>query len=570
MKKILLLIEMFIAMSLQAQVVSTVEYQIATPWLGFGYNQWPFLRDSSGLINIPWTDTAWATTQDRILAIKPSMVRLLLDRSWFNSTDDQVPLPIGTYNWNGKLMKEVYKSMDFYKQQGIKVMCGLWHSGYGQNDTDQTFLQSSGTGSFAQLQADLIDYLIRVKGYTNMVFYAPLNEPAGYVPSYTTYDVMLKNLYNELKSRNLPDTILTAADSWGDWVWLPAQKDKNLLSAYDAHLYLNDTPLDTYNWLYNETLESYLSASLMSIASYDNSNKPFIMSELAPVGVLYCDWYQNAIQAPAYCQNETYEYGLGYLDYAIQLTRSGVSGGLAWALDGFDQNKDAGMWNNSGQHGGFLLRPWYYVWQWMCRNFPSGSTILHMSEPNKDLRIAGALIDNTDFSFAVINRNAGAVNGTQTLTLKAPAGQKTFYVYYYSNTSKGDGSSLTLPYTTMTTNNLSTDGITVTIPPETGVFLTTLLPYLPTSSIDSQQETTEIEPAIKVYPNPASDQIFVQFTKPESAQVELYRLDGQLINTLQITQLYNAINVQQLNIQGVVIVKVITADHVYTTKIIVR
>ena len=56
---------------------STVEEELQTPWEGFGYNQWGFARESDGNTFKPWSDDLWKTTTERILAIKPSLVRLL-------------------------------------------------------------------------------------------------------------------------------------------------------------------------------------------------------------------------------------------------------------------------------------------------------------------------------------------------------------------------------------------------------------------------------------------------------------------------------------------------------------
>ena len=97
---------------------------------------------------------------------------------------------------------------------------------------------------------------------------------------------------------------------------------------------------------------------------------------MAPIGVPFIDW--PVADAPAHCRIDTYEYALGFWDYGIQLARSGMASGLAWALDGLEQNKNAGMWNNAGTYGGMTLRPWYYTWQLMCRYFPRGAKILKM------------------------------------------------------------------------------------------------------------------------------------------------------------------------------------------------
>jgi len=456
---------------LSAQTVSTVQEELLTPWLGFGYNQWGYARQSDGVTYKAWDNDLWNTTEQRILAIHPGLVRLPLIREWFNSDDNGNVLPIGTYNWNSRYMQSFFKTMDLYKTKDIPVLSGLWGAG---DNTTESFWTST---DFAKLQADLIDYLINVKGYTNLKYYTPVNEPRGFYPAYSVWSLVLTNLHNTLIQRGLPANILVGADSWDTWVWLPAKENKAQLIGYDFHNYLNDTPDDTYNALYSRSLEVMLRNQVNLIADQDNTNKPVLLSEMAPIGVPYIDW--PVANAPAHCRLETYEYGLGWWDYGVQILRSGIATGLAWGLDGFGQNKNAGMWNNAGTYGGMTLRPWYYTWQLMCRYFPAGAKVLKMSEMDgkKDLRIAGARIEVNDYTFVVVNRRNSAESKLQTVTLKAAGQNKTFYVYTYSRQYYGNGIELSLPYSTKTTNSLENDGITINVPLESGVLITTLPPY---------------------------------------------------------------------------------------------
>lgn len=462
-----------LCLATQAQTyVSTVEEVLSTPWKGFGYNQWGFARESDGNTFKPWDDALWQTTQERILAIRPSLVRLPLMRAWFNTDDNGNPLPVGTYNWNSKYMQSYFKIMDLYKENNIKVMCGLWHSTIEGTEGD-----FYGSDDFAKLQSDLIEYLFKTKGYDKIITcYAPTNEPLGCSVSYSMWSTMCKKLYAELGNRGLPTNIILGADSWGDWIWKPAQENKDQLSGYDFHCYLNDTPDDTYNQLYKKTIETTFSNNIANIRKYDSSSKPVHVSEMAPIGVPYIDWPVST--APAHCRIDTYEYALGFWDYGIQLARSGMSSGLAWGLDGFEQNKNAGMWNNAGTYGGMTLRPWYYTWQLMCRYFPGNAKILKMTEPSnrKDLRILGARINNDDYTFVIVNRRIDEQSKTQNVTIKINSGAKTFYVYNFNRNECGNGMDLSIPYTVKEVNNLQQDGIELEIGLESGVLVTTLPP----------------------------------------------------------------------------------------------
>ena len=264
---------------------STVEEELQTPWEGFGYNQWGFARESDGNTFKPWSDDLWKTATERILAIKPSLVRLPVIRDWFNKDDDGNNLPIGTYNWDSKYMQAYFKIMDLYKEHDIKVMSGFWGVGYNGEDYKQFYT----TDECAQLQADLIENLFRTKGYDKIITsYAPSNEPLGVGISYEDWSTMIKKLYAELEKRGLPTNFLSGADSWNDWIWKPAQYNADQLSAYDFHNYLNDTPDDTYNQLYNRTIETTFANYLANVYKYDNSNKPVHVSEMAPFYRLAC------------------------------------------------------------------------------------------------------------------------------------------------------------------------------------------------------------------------------------------------------------------------------------------
>ena len=138
-------------------------------------------------------------------------------------------------------------------------MSGFWGVGYNGEDYKQFYT----TDECAQLQADLIEYLFKTKGYDKIITsYAPSNEPLGVGISYEDWSTMIKKLYAELEKRGLPTNFLSGADSWSDWIWKPAQYNADQLSAYDFHNYLNDTPDDTYNQLYNRTIETTFASSL--------------------------------------------------------------------------------------------------------------------------------------------------------------------------------------------------------------------------------------------------------------------------------------------------------------------
>lgn len=170
---------------------SVIAEELTTPWEGFGYNQWGFARESDGNTFKPWDDDLWKTTSERILAIRPSLVRFPVIRDWFNKDNEGNNLPIGTYNWDSKYMQAYFKIMDLYKEHDIKVMGGFWHVTYnGEDEKEKDFYS---TDDCARLQADLIEYLFRTKGYDRIITsYAPTNEPLGIGIPYDDWSTMIK------------------------------------------------------------------------------------------------------------------------------------------------------------------------------------------------------------------------------------------------------------------------------------------------------------------------------------------------------------------------------------------
>lgn len=447
--------------------ISEVQEELTAPWYGFGYNQWALAREADGNTFREWDEQTFSQTKERILAINPGLVRMPLLIEWFCYDTNHV----GQYAWNSPQMTEFYKMMDFYKENDIDIMSGLWGGG------SREFYQSD---DFAKLQADLIHQLMIVKGYTNITVYTPSNEPLGvYGDDFSLWSTMITKLHTELINRGLPNNMLVGADSWGDWMWLPAQEHKDILVGYDFHHYLNNSPDDTYRKLYHKELEEDMVKFASLIRAKDATNKPILVTETAPIPASLIDW-PNLSTTPTMLLQSSYEYGLNNWDYGIQLARSGISSGLAWALDGVDQGKNSGMWNMAGAYGGMTLRPWYYTWQLMCRYFPKGAKILKMEEPtmDKDLRILGAKIGQDDYSFVIVNHKTRATSPeVREVTLKVDAGSKKIYVYNYNRQQCGDGITLSLPYEVIESGNLSA-GINIKVGLESGVLITTMAPML--------------------------------------------------------------------------------------------
>ena len=84
------------------------------------------------------------------------------------STDNGLTqLVTSQYAWNSNEMQQVFRLLDWYKDNMAHtlIMSGLWSSSINFTSTNISFYESE---EFAQLQIDLLSYLINTKGYDNI------------------------------------------------------------------------------------------------------------------------------------------------------------------------------------------------------------------------------------------------------------------------------------------------------------------------------------------------------------------------------------------------------------------
>jgi hypothetical protein len=459
---ILLITSCSIQEGLNPSRVLSLSPEVETPWLGFGYNQDPLDRNKDGHDIGNWDPWHWDLTKERINFIRPSFVRIVLYRHWFNPSGI-----VGQYNFNSPSMISLYQVLDYYKEKNIPVMTGLWQSTLDYND-NVPFYTTIGEGSFQKLQVDMFRQLYVEKGYKNITWYTPTNEPKGMGMDFQNWSLMMRNTYQGFEEEKLPTTIFTGADSWEEWTSSAAVYNKNELNAYDHHFYLN-TGIDQ---LINGQVEEQFEQEVTNIRKIDPSDKPVFLSEVGFTTTAELDYW--FVLKPIPSLNPTsLTYGVLAFDYGIQVARSGESGALAWSLDGYDYGKDPGMWNIAGTNGGITLRPWYYTWSLLCRYFPAGAKIHPINSNSRLIRgvaMEKTMVNKSHWSFAFVNWEEKEVE----FQLKV-SGIKggDFTKFQFSELFSGDGTSLSLPKENQTIASLN-DGFTIRIPAKGGVLITSM------------------------------------------------------------------------------------------------
>jgi hypothetical protein len=447
-------------LSIDHSINSTVSNPITSSWLGFGYNQDPLDRNNKGHDISVWDNARWKLTMERVDFIKPSLVRIVLYRHWFNPSG-----VVGNYDWSSPYMLSLYKVLDYYKEKNIPIMTGLWQSTLDRND-NVPFYISEGENSFQRLQVDMFRQLFEVKGYHNIKWYTPTNEPKGMGMPFQKWALMMKNTYNGFSISNLPLDLFCGADSWDEWTLSAARYNKHELSGYDHHSYLNSG----INQVLDGSLEQRFKNEVTAIKNIENSNKPVFLSEVGFSSSV--DYWFVSNPVPAF-NPTSIKYGLVAFDYGIQVARSGESGALAWSLDGYDYGKDPGMWNISGNNGGIKLRPWYYSWSSLCRYFPAGGIIypINFNLPSiRGVAIEQKVSDKSHWTFAFVNWQNNEVE-TKFSIPNFKGGD--FSKYQLTESSLGDGVSLSLPKENINIKSLN-DGILIKIPASGGLIITSM------------------------------------------------------------------------------------------------
>jgi hypothetical protein len=410
---------------------------IPQKWMGLGYNQYPIPRKNDGSNDVEWKINDWNLTIQRIEQIKPSLVRMPVYRQWFDKDGS-----MKNYQWDSPEMKSFFRFMDYYQSKGIGIKTGFWNESHNFSSMPE-YYKSSGANSFAQLQIDFLNYLIKEKKYTNIEWYTPTNEPKGSGISFDIWSTAIRNLFDALKENGLPTNILTGSDSWDDWTPLAAQHNSNELSSYEQHYYINQD----ISFLIEGKLEDEFKKIVSSIKQHDASNKPIFLGEIgfaASNGGVIDYWYKIA---PIPELNPTSSsYGFYAIDYVIQMANSGISSGLAWSLDGFDMEKESGMWQNIDKNNNTRLRPWYYAWSTLSRIMPKGGEIYPLRASGNKIRGLAYCLDkgnnNYNWTFVIINYE----NEDVEVELNIPnySGSE-FIRYNYSKGTTGDGQLLRLP-----------------------------------------------------------------------------------------------------------------------------
>lgn len=410
---------------LDATITVSVDDVIVEEFLGAGVQ----------CTGYPWfniSEAVWQKTFRRMDYLKIPFTRVMCDwTSFFEGLDaDGNP----KYIFESQKMRNNYKLLDYCQENDMLVMFGHWGwTNTALHAEDQNWDIAPDSEMHARISADLIDYVVNKKGYSCIKWFDTINEPDGDWSScdgdWELWKRVAKNVGKEIKKRGLDKKIKISgpADCYSKWVYKALEDDelKSFMGSYNQHHYLwNKVVL-------NGDFEKNIKGQVAAVRAED-PGKHYFAAELG-----FLDGKNQ--KTDQQLEIKKFWYGVSMADAAIQLMRGGANGYLAWYLDdvmhwkgdsdgpleepanAYEIRKTWGMWNGLGKEHGDPkdeeLRPWFYVWSQLSRNFPPGCKIVSVSDSGVErLRATAARIGSSDMSFAIVNNS----DEKRTIKLVAP------------------------------------------------------------------------------------------------------------------------------------------------------
>ena len=399
-----------------------------------------------------WFDVSesdWQKVFRRLDYMKLPFTRVMVDMTTFFGGLDKNGEP--QYLFDCELMQRVYKLLDYCEINNVTVLFGHWGwANTAKHRPGQNWDIPPDSEMHARISGELAEHVVTRKGYTCIKWFDLINEPDGYWSScdgdWELWTRVAAQFHKELVRRGLTGKIRIAgpADVYSNWIEKALDRTDmtKIIAVYNEHRYLWNKDV------VSGAFEDKVRQRVNSINSKDP--KQYFAGELG-----FLDGKTKNDQQPNVLK---FWYGVSMADAAIQMMRAGASGFLAWDLDdsmhwrgdsdgpleepadAYDKRKIWGFWNITGSEHGMgedeNMRPWFYIWSQLSRNFPPGCQTLQADPTGVDkLRVAATRIPDGQkfhFSFAIVNNS----DESKTVRIIVPqaASETTFSRYDYFDT----------------------------------------------------------------------------------------------------------------------------------------
>ena len=437
MKRVLILIIMatlaFSAAACKNNAKGTVFYEkneVCRDFNGLGV-EWGVYEETGKLSAGAWERITAAA--DRL---NPRLVRCMTNFDWLvYDFDDKGTADLSDdewkYDFDNKYMVNACEILDYCEKKGISVAFGVWNV-IGNPDPEKDVFKMIPNATsdirWAKMTADLMEYLVRTKGYTCIKWFVNSNEPnySGAVGAsknaYNTYakwEQGVRNVRAALDAIGLNNIDIVGGDTTGfigsaDYLPKIAGNIPDKVNNYGVHMYISNYDID--NALYGQNMKK-LFDGVKNIDPAVGGEKPFIIWE---AGLL--DGKNVITDCNAYIAN--YSYGLRMADYTVQSLLSGVSGVCYWDLDDamhfmYGENgmtaKEWGMFSTLASASPLMqeYRPWFHSSVILTNLLQQGSHIYSPDSEKKDLRVLASVSkDGKNGGVVAVNRGREAVTET--------------------------------------------------------------------------------------------------------------------------------------------------------------
>lgn len=324
------------------------------PLFGFGVEDdgWFYNADNLGT---GFTEEEVKLRENRIRDLDPDLVRMFFWCKDWNPSGDWK-----TFDFDNDNMKSHYRTLDLYQSLGARVgVVGVeWGVSRPFSDPDAV-----GAG-----YAELLDHLIRVKGYDCIRDWTLSNEPNHLFPrlGYTFEDFRDIHLAasREFDKRALAVSLIGSDDAQ-DFLWFSkCLEDSDYLAAVDAiasHRYFKGPDRILAPRFFEERIDAVRSSG---------KDLPLILAEFG-----FQDERSGTFENPVM---KTFEYALWTARLAIEGLNQGVAGYSLWCLHEVvypgGSKMTYGLWDE--RENDWRLRPVYFSWRNFCRLTEPGDTVI--------------------------------------------------------------------------------------------------------------------------------------------------------------------------------------------------
>lgn len=353
-------------------------------------------------------------TLPRLREMGITYIRMMALPSWW--AKEEVCYTEKKYTWDSLPMQDIYLICDAARELGIDICFTVWlwdckyarYPGYDWDDNSRNWClpdPDGGNTVMAEVVADCLKYLIEEKGYTNIKYFTPVNEPNstfGYpYPAtglaYGAYDEMCREIDRVFKEKGIRDKLKfnlgdSSTGDGGTWFESTAESlyADGVADIVNTHWYNYDESCTNKKLQDPDVLTS--PARCISIAK--EYNAPVAFGE-------YGAYINNE-------DNATRAYDL--VKIAANMWHDGAVGMSYWRLQSdmwnWDRdNPDAspyflGLWKSAD--GDYACRPSYYTYSLMTRFIKNGMDIYNIEMSDDDV-VAVAFRKGDQWTYLIVN-----------------------------------------------------------------------------------------------------------------------------------------------------------------------